>query len=1006
MRLLRGRVGPAAAVALVVFAGQGFAIDPHRAMSQYVHDRWSAEQGLPRGPIYAISQTTDGYLWIGTEAGLIRFDGWNFRNIQDETGAITMSSVLGLTAENDNCLWVRMLDLTIVRYCRGKFESSPSLQQFANNISATASSNERNLLVAKMDEGIYEVNGFKLLAPARDLPRTPVTAMAQMRNGEVWIGTRDAGVFRLQPHGIAGIRDGLPDLKVNCLFAEGDGELWIGTDRGIVRWNGSELTSAGIPAALRDVQVLALTKDRDGNLWIGTDSRGLLRLNASGLSAHIEEEGSRKAITAIFEDREGNLWVGSANGLERLRDSTFVSYSNPEGLPTAEGSPVFVDPDLRVWFAPEGGGLGWFKDEQRGQVRADGIDKDVVYSIAGAGNQLWAGRQRGGLTSLRWENGSVFAKSYRQTDGLAQNSVYAVYQSRDGAVWAGALSGGVSRLAAGRFTNFSTVNGLASNMVTAILETSDGIMWFATPNGLSALSSGVWKIYGAAHGLPSENVNCLYEDTKGVFWAGTASGPAFRRASGFQVPAGLPASLREQILGLAEDRDGFLWVSTSNHVLRVNLDKLLRGELGDGDVRQFESADGLRGTEGVKRSESVRVDAIGRVWFSLTSGISMADPVRLRNASAPAIVHVQTISADGDAVDLLRGIKIAPGRRRIEFGFVGLNLASPDRVQFRYMLEGYDRGWSAPGKVREAPYTNLPPRPYRFRVMARNPDGTWNSAEAVVPFEIEAAFHQTLWFKLVLLAGCLGAIWAGYRIRMYQLTKRLSVRFEERLAERTRIAQELHDTLLQGFLSASMHLHLAADQLPEESPVKPQLNRVLKLIAQVIDEGRNALRGLRATTRDTAALDKAFLQVRQELGVEDEIEFRVIIDGRPRPLRPLLRDEVYRIGREALINAFRHAHARRIEVELKYSPRQFAMFVRDDGCGIDPEHLQSGGPGHWGLVGIRERSDRIGAQFHLLSRSSSGTELQLMIPGRVAFDAVGGQGLRWSPFRWRSSDGN
>jgi signal transduction histidine kinase/ligand-binding sensor domain-containing protein len=963
------------------------AIDPDRAMSQYVHDRWGAEQGLPRGAIYAITQTLDGYLWIGAEAGLIRFDGWSFVTIKEDSGARPLPSVLGLTPDNDGCLWTRLLDLSIVRYCRGVFDKAESHQELHSSISAMTRGNGGQILAAKMDSGAFLFHGqSQLLVSAEELPRSPILSLTQMPSGDIWLGTRDAGLFRLAGGKTTSIRNGLPDDKINCLLPAGDRDLWIGTDNGIVRWDGRQIISAGLPRALNHFQALAMTKDRDGNIWVGTDSLGLLRFNSHGVAALKEDVGvASTAITAVFEDREGNVWIGSAGGLERLRDSAFVTYSLPEGLPSEGSKPVFVDSENHMWFAPVNGGLWWVQNERHGRVHAANLDSDVVYSIAGASRELWLGRKRGGLTRLRFDQGGVTTRTYTQADGLTQNSVYSVYLSHDGAVWAGTLSGGVSRLGVGSFTTYTNQNGLASNTVTSILETSDETMWFATPGGLSALSKRQWRQYGASDGLPSEDVLCLFEDSKNTLWVGTAAGLAFRRPGGFQVPAGLPPALREQILGLAEDRYGSLWIATSNHVLEVNREKLWGGLLTDSDLRLYGPADGLRGVEGVKRHKSVVADPFGRIWVSTNLGISVVNPARVRPSSAPATVEVQAVSADGDPVARRRPIRISPGRRRIVFGYVGLNLSAPERVRFRYRLDDYDSGWSAPSTAREATYTNLPAGRYRFRVIASNPDGVWNSSVTVIPFEIQPRLQQTWWFKVWIGLSCVLAGWALYRLRLRQLTSQLNLRFQERLAERTRIAQELHDTLLQGFLSASMHLHVAAGQLPAESPENPQFSRILLSTSQVIEEGRNALRGLRSSRSDSTALDQAFAQIARELDLQDKIDFRVIVVGQPRPLHPLLRDEVYRIGREALINAFRHARAEKIEVELKYSIRHLHVFVRDDGCGIDPQALQSGVDGHFGLSGMRERADRIGARFHVFTKVAAGTEIELAVPSRVAF---------------------
>jgi signal transduction histidine kinase len=477
-------------------------------------------------------------------------------------------------------------------------------------------------------------------------------------------------------------------------------------------------------------------------------------------------------------------------------------------------------------------------------------------------------------------------------------------------------------------------------------------------------------------------------------WIGTAAGIAVRTPKGIQKPVGTPPSLREHILGLAEDRHGSLWVATSNHVLRVNRDKLFHGSLAEGDLREYGMDDGLRGVEGVRRHRSVVADSVGRIWFSLNRGISVVDPGRLTRNAAPAIVHVQSVTADGSAIGLQEAVHIPGGRQRITFGYDGLSLSVPERTRFRYRLDNFDAKWNDSVTSREAVYTNLGPGSYRFRVIASSPDGAWNSNEGVIAFQVDPLLRQTWWFRTGVFLALAATVMLWYRFRMQRLTSRLKLRFEERLGERTRIAQELHDTLLQGFLSASMQVHVAADSLPEDSPAKPTLTRALQLMRQVTDEGRNAVRGLRSSGSGSLDLEQAFSRVQEELGpaTGGQVRFRVIVDGQQKPLHPLIRDEIYRIGREALINAFRHARAKSIEVELKYSPRQLLLLVRDDGGGIQPHILKSGRDGHWGLSGMRERAEQIGARLRVFSGPEAGTEVELCLPGHVAFQ---GHSRKW-----------
>lgn len=979
------RPGPGVIAGLLVLAGTAFAVDPERALSQFVRERWGVTRGFPRGAVYAVTQTRDGYLWIGSEVGLLRFDGWNFQLMPGNSN-FTGSAGLGLLPDRNSNLWMRVHGPRMVRFRDGAFDSPLSGLPYSN-ITAMSLSNTGELLAAAPEQGVvtYRDGQFLLLAATDSLPRSPVISLAQTANGDLWMGTRDAGLYRLNGKTIERMNDGLPDPKVNFLLPDKAGGLWAATDDGIAHWDGKRLRTIPLAHKERRLQVLSLVEDRDGNLWVGTHSGALLRRNAKGVEVLENREGFSGAVTALFEDREGNLWIGRDSGIERLRDSAFVTYSEEESLPANGNTPILVDQTKRLWFGAERGGVWWLEDGRRGQVRLDGLDGDVAYSLAEGPNEIWVGRRNGGLTQLRRTGESILAKTFTTANGLAQNGVYSVYRGRDGRIWAGTLSGGVSVLEHGQFRTYTAADGLGSNTVTAILEGREGGMWFGTPAGLSEFRGGKWKTYAAPDGRVATGLNCLLEDSQGMLWAGTAGGLAYLSGERFQVGGKWPDVLREPVLGLAEDRLGYFWLTTSNHVLRIRRESLLGGRFTPEDVREFTTADGLRGTEGIRRHLSVTSDSRGRIWFSLNRGISFTDPGRLRGDASPAIAQIGQFAVDGIPQPLNGVLQVPHEGQRITIGYAGLSLSVPERVRYRSWMVGFDKGWNEPMTGREAVYTNLGPGTYRFRVIASNPDGAWNGPEASISFEILPAFYQTSTFRGAAFLTAMGAVLVYYRLRMRTMAERLSLRFEERLAERTRIAQELHDTLLQGFLSASMQLYVAAESLPENSPGRPPLDRVMRLISQVIEEGRNAVRGLRSTGEGKADLAQAFSKVEMELGITDGPELQVVVEGEPQALHPIIRDEIYRIGREALVNAFRHSQAKQVELELSYTASHFRLQVRDNGAGIDAAVLQSGREGHWGLSGMRERAERIGGQFHLWSRPGAGTEVEISIPSRTAF---------------------
>jgi signal transduction histidine kinase len=350
-------------------------------------------------------------------------------------------------------------------------------------------------------------------------------------------------------------------------------------------------------------------------------------------------------------------------------------------------------------------------------------------------------------------------------------------------------------------------------------------------------------------------------------------------------------------------------------------------------------------------------------------------------------------------------LRLPPLTRDLEIDYTALSLSVPEKVRFRYRLakglKGANGDWQDAGARREAFYTNLSPGNYRFSVMACNNDGVWNPAGATLAFAILPAFHQTLGFFGLCAVALAGLAWSAYRWRVRQVRASLHRRFEERLDERTRIARDLHDTLLQGFMSASMQLYAAVEELPPEEPARSHFDRVQELMRHVIEEGRGALRGLRSPEGSVDDLETSLSRVPSELGIPVDTAFRVVAEGRSRPLLPVVRDEIYSIAREALVNAFRHAGAARIEVEIEYAARQLRVVVRDNGRGIDADVLRAGRKDHWGLSGMRERAERIGARLQVWSRAGSGTEVELAVPNAVAFTdgAPSSWWARWLPSR-------
>jgi signal transduction histidine kinase/ligand-binding sensor domain-containing protein len=996
-------------IALVCIAANACALDPNRLPSQYVRQQWIAGSTFPGGAINAIAQTPDGYLWIGTDKGLLRFDGFTFSFVPfTPIASASNIPVLQLLTDSEGQLWIRAEGADVVHQNKGQFESVQyGARVQTSQITAMSKDSKGRIIVSDIARGTFRFEGSEIeqLAQPAVLSGSaspPIISMAQGADGRLWMGTLGVGLVSFADGRATRVDAGLPDRKINCLLLIRKDELWVGTDTGLFRWNGKEFHRIDLPSALGSVQVLSMLRDRDSNIWAST-TRGLLRINSSGTSFSAEDAiRGHGGINALFEDREGNLWVGGSQGLGRIRDSTFLSYSPAMDSRFERDGPVEVDSEGRTWFAPAQGGLYALKNGSIPSIATGIPANDVVYSIDGAGDDLWVGRQHGGLTHLEFRGEAVTSQTYTQANGLAQNSVYTVYQSHDGSVWAGTLSGGVSRFEDRRFTTYTVANGLASNTISSILETRQGVMWFATPSGLSSLSNGQWKSYTTRDGLPSERANCLFEDSSGTLWVGTSGGLAVSVANGFRVPGTWPQVLREPVFGLAEDKKGWLWIATSNHVLQVRRDKLAEGTLGVSDVREYGSEDGLLSSEGVERSRSVIADPEGRIWFSLGRGISVVDPSHMPDSSPPAIAHVESVLADDRPVQVTSPMRIPPSPKRIVFAYTALSLASPERIRFRYVLDGFDRNWSAPVATREAVYTNLRPGSYRFRVIASNSSGLWNGTESAIAIDVEPAVWQTWWFRSALVVLAAGVTVLFYRLRLLQLTHQLNVRFEERLAERTRIARELHDTLLQSFNALLLRLQTVSNVLPTQpEEAQRRIDRAVEQASDAITEGRDTLNELRSSGSMAVDLDQAVSNFARELlsatSTESAPEIHVQVEGSPVAMNPIVRDEIYRIVTEAVRNAIRHANARRIEVEIRYDEHRLRVRIGDNGTGIDPAILnRDHKAGHWGLRGMRERAKLVGGTLEVWSQLNVGTEIAVSIPAASVYAKA--PIARWSIF--------
>src|SRR5258705_10948827 len=556
-------------------------------------------------------------------------------------------------------------------------------------------------------------------------------------------------------------------------------------------------------------------------------------------------------------------------------------------------------------------------------------------------------------------------------------------------VWGGDKGGGVLRLRDGNWTDFRNRVNLPQYRCRVLYGEPVGRLWLGFEDGEVAVHENEeFHVYSSRDGLPGGRVLAITRDRAGNFWIGSEGGLSHFDHGHFVTLTktnGLPGN---SVSGIVEDDEGFLWLGGALAILRVSSQELEKALLSPSYRMQGASFDATDGLRGLPRQREPFPTAIrstdGRLWFSTSEGVAVIDPRDLPKNIVPPPVTIEALKADDQTLTPSSGLRLRPRTRHLQFEYAALSLTAPEPVQFRFKLEGYDDDWRGPESAREVSYTNLPPRYYRFRVIACNSDGVWNDAGATLDFSVAPAWYQTNWFRLLCVVSGLFVGWTVYRLRVHQIASVISVRFDERLAERTRMARELHDTFLQTIQGSKM----VADDALEQSGNAVRLHRAMEQLSiwlgQAVNEGRAALNSLRSSTTEKNDLAEAFRRATQDGLIPRSMAVTFSVVGDARDMHPIVRDEIYRIGYEAIRNSCVHSGASRLEVELKYA-HDLAVRVNDNGIGIEPTVSDKGKDEHFGLQGMRERAARIGGKLTLVSSATSGTEITVVIPGGIVF---------------------
>jgi signal transduction histidine kinase/ligand-binding sensor domain-containing protein len=975
-------------LAILVLAPSLSALSRSLTVDQYGHTAWTLRDGsLPAHP-RSIAQTSDGYLWLATESGLQRFDGSRFVRWRGLDGSQLPSDVaIALSAGPDGSLWVGTTQ-GLSRLKDGRFHTSPELR--GHHVGALLQTRDGTVWA-----GTNGGTGNALLCVLRETSSRCygsdgslgrfVLSLHEDRDGNVWLGTTK-GLLRWSEGARTPYPTPRPSQEIHAIVNGADASLVVAMSR--------EVRSASVsgfePRPLNvsgDIKPTSLLRDRDGALWIGTQNQGVLHVRNGHVDNFDRAKGlSSDFVLSLFEDREGNIWVGTVGGLDRFRNVTAARLSAADGLASDTVMSVTGSVDGSVWLATVAGLHEWRSGRVTRRVLPGLLSTDA------GGSLLEDSRKRLWVSSLR---GLAYLPPNRQRVEVMRHIptryVHTMVEDRAGNIWIGDQSAGLFRVRdSGQVDTFppSMFNG---DHTRAAAADPDGGVWLGfARGGVAYFNAGrIEKWFGAEDGLSGGRVNGLHVDRDGTLWVATQQGLS-RIVDGRIDPLRAHDGLVcEAVQWVMEDDFRAIWLHTACglvHVTRHQLESWRASATGPASSTVYSTADGVLqyadlGGYGPKVTRAQD----GRLWFATYDGVGVIDPKALPFNALPPPVHIEQVTADLVAYPQAARLRLPPLLRDLRIDFTALSLVAPEKVQFRYKLEGRDQEWIDAGSRRQAFYTDLQRGEYRFQVIASNNHAVWNDSGAVIDFSIAPAFHQTWPFRSLLGLVLTVTFYVLYRIRMARLVAELNMRFEERLAERTRIAQDLHDTLLQGMVSSSMQLHFVAEDTSDPD-ARSKLKSIIHRISGVIEEGRRTVTGLREPLPEH--LEKVFARDAQNLRGDAAVDVQLGIKGERRPLHPLVRDAVYQVGREALANAFKHARAKRIEIEMEFADDAFKLFVRDNGCGVDAQLIESGRSGHWGMQDMRERAGQVGGTLKLLSRPNAGTEVNLTIPGRLAFGTV------------------
>jgi signal transduction histidine kinase/ligand-binding sensor domain-containing protein len=937
------------------------------ALRRDVLKTWTTDQGLPHNFVTAITQTPDGFLWVGTNGGLARFDGEHFRTFMLD-GPVGLRHAVGyLAVDDEGTLWIGGT-AGLFTYRQNRFQSIPLGQIKTSPVEGMLRDTNGKCIWAWTKEGLFRIDHGSIAAVKLPIPIASIRDIQQDKESKLWIA--DGSSVVVVASGQIAAQYPLPNARL--IYTASDGSVYTGDGHTLFRFEGSGFVAQPRQGTEEFVQVLI---DREHQIWMASGGlQGISRFAKGKLEMLGVQEGlASNDARVLFEDRSGDMWIGTISGLQRLHHGQFTRFTRLDGLPAhSQYDSIFEDKDRSIWAGTLDAGIWHFENGRwhnfgiaqgirRGQIRgfADGTSGPIV-AVADYG-----------LFALDQDR-------FHKLPNIPPGYISSPVRTADGSLWFAVLHKGVYRLHDKALTYFGPDDGLTEDVIWSLVPDRDGGLWAGGKTGAYHWDGTRWK-----HEVLSENaVNVIALPARGGILLGTSNGLLYHNGQeswGLTQEDGLPG---DAIFSLSEDAFGDLWVATSRGICRIpheQLEALNHGTVHGVTPEVFTVDDGLKNRSILPLGQVTGIRSHdGRLWFATESGPVVAEPMPQMQALPHAVL-------DGIAVDDAHfgpgNIKVEPGRHRLVFAFTAPAFVAPEEMRFRYRMQGWKSEWVDADTLREASYMGLTPGTYTFEVQAADRTGNWGPISEAVSVELEPFFWQTRWFAAIVIVALAAILIEVTRRRTLLRAEKLNLRFQERSAERERIALQIHDTFIQDLTGTALQLELVELQLEEDPKIaQTSLSNLAARMREMVGRSRDIVSNLHSMAGPQFSLLDLLTYVEAEFRLTDAPAYELSSEGSARELHPFLRDEVYSICREAIANAFRHAAASRIEVKLVFLPRKLVITIADDGMGMSETMRTQGRAGHFGLSGMEAHAQRIDATLRVESSLGSGTRVIIEVP--------------------------